>query len=59
MFIVIKMGFFDKKVGDMTIIEFVLYLFLIKHLLILLFCSAIATMFGEQQRKKKKAKSRS
>ena len=23
------MGFFDKKVGDMTIIEFVLYLFLI------------------------------
>ena len=30
------MGFFDKKVGDMTIIEFVLYLFLINLIVILI-----------------------
>ena len=36
MFIVIKMGFFDKKVGDMTIIEFVLYLFLINLIVFLI-----------------------
>jgi hypothetical protein len=30
------MGFFDKKVGDMTIIEFVLYLFLINLIVVLI-----------------------
>ena len=30
------MGFFDKKVGDMTIIEFVLYLFLINLIVFLI-----------------------
>lgn len=30
------MGFFDKKVGDMTIIEFVLYLFLINIIVFLI-----------------------
>jgi hypothetical protein len=30
------MGFFDKKVGDMTIIEFVLYIFLINIIVFLI-----------------------
>ena len=30
------MGFFDKKVGDMTIIEFVLYIFLINLIVFLI-----------------------